>query len=220
MQAEFWHQRWRENQLGFHQEKVNSRLIKFWPRLKSTQGEKVFVPLCGKSTDMIWLSQQGFKVFGIEISEIACRDFFIENDLTYENTQHGKFEVFRNQDIELWAGDFFDLTPQDLANVQAVYDRAALVALPKEMRSDYAGHLSSLLKKDSLVMLVSMEYQQEKMKGPPFSVIEEEIRSLFDRNFSIEIVSQSSGPDIVGSLKQRGLDTLTEKVFIMTKLLD
>lgn len=213
----FWHQRWMEGQLGFHQEKVNSRLCKFWPQLGVAKNERVFVPLCGKSLDMVWLAREGYRVFGVDLSPIACRDFFTENGIDFEEIQCGEFRRFSGHGVELWSGDFFVLTSDDLNDVRSVYDRASLVALPAGMRDDYANHLASLLGADTQVLLLSMDYDQCKMTGPPFSVPEDEVRSLFDGSFRLELLSQASGPEIVGNLAQRGLDTLTEKVYLLTR---
>jgi len=194
-----WLQRWSDNRIGFHQEKINSRLIQFWDRLGLNAGSRVFVPLCGKSLDMIWLKQSGYSVVGNELSEIACRDFFIENNLDYAESSFGKFNRYGGDDIVLLQGDFFDLTAENLESVSAVFDRASLIALPAEMRIQYANHLTSMLQSGSKVFLISMEYDQAKI------------------SFTVEILSRSSGPDIVGNLKERGLETLDEKVYLLEK---
>jgi len=217
MDPQFWHERWTENQIGFHQENVNSRLKKLWPALELCVGDKVFVPLCGKTRDMIWLADQSFQVLGVELSEIACEDFFKENKIEYNSHRGKRFSAYQGQKIELWAGDFFNLKKEDLAGIDGVYDRASLVALPVSMRQKYVNHLGSLLDFGTKVLLISMEYDQNKMQGPPFSVTEVEIQLLFEKKFLIKKVSESSGPDIVGNLKQRGLDTLIEKIFLLTR---
>ena len=217
MESEFWHQRWRNNQIGFHQENTNSRLTKLWPDLGLTPKDRVFVPLCGKSQDMLWLAQQGFQVFGIELSEIACEAFFHDNQLDYEISEQEPFKIYTAETITLWAGDFFALTREHLTSIAATYDRAALIALPEEMRKSYCYHLAQILPEGSQVLLISMEYDQSKMKGPPFSVVEDEINDGLEDHFSIDKVSESSGPDIVGNLAQRGLDTLTEKIFKLVR---
>ena len=117
----------------------------------------------------------------------------------------------------MWQGDFFALEPLDLANVVAVYDRASLIALPPAMRERYAQHLAMLLNPGCQILLISMDYDESKMKGPPFSVDEKEVRQLFEEKFSIQRIGYSSGPDIVGNLADRGLDTLTEKVYVMKR---
>ena len=220
MDTNFWLKKWQDNQLGFHQQKVNSRLQRFWESMV-TGHESVFVPLCGKSKDMAWLAQQGHAVLGIELSAIACRDFFVENDRSFEviekEANGGPFTRFKDDQIELLQGDFFALTPEDLKDVRYIYDRASLVALPGQMRAQFSEHLARITKPQDRMLLITMEYDPSKMKGPPFSVSEEEVYRLFNGPFDIEIVSESSGPEIVGNLAERGLDTLTEKVYVLTR---
>ncbi len=218
MHHDFWHTRWAAGRVGFHQDKVNSRLRKFWPASAVEKGAKVFVPLCGKSLDMQWLAQCGHAVLGVDISDLACRDFYAENGIKYSRAARRRFIQYTGGGIELWCGDFFDLTAADLRGVAVAYDRAALVALPNAMRARYAVHLAQILSPGARLFLISMDYDQAKMKGPPFSVPEDAVRDLFAGEFSIQIITQSSGTDIVGNLAERGLDTLREKVYLMTKL--
>lgn len=218
MDHDFWHQRWTAGRLGFHQQKVNSRLRKFWGTLAPARGGKVLVPLCGKSLDMLWLARAGCRVFGVEISDTACRDFYAENELQYTRKDDAPFVKFSGGDIELWCGDFFDLKPDDLYDIRVVYDRAALIALPEAMRAGYASRLAVLLQPGSRILLISMDYDESKMQGPPFSVPENEVRGLFEKQFSIDIITCSSGQDIVGNLAARGLDTLDEKVYLLERL--
>ena len=218
MESEFWHRKWQENQLGFHQEKINSRLIKFWPALELPSQSRVLVPLCGKSEDMLWLLENGHKVFGIELSEIACEDFFTQHEISHTVKTENGFRKYCGESIELWAGDFFKLTAADVAEVAAVYDRAALIALPVEMRRQYATHMATIMQPGSSMLLITMEYDQQKMKGPPFSVSNAEVEELYREQFAITVLNQSSGPDIVGNLKQRGLETLAETVFRLNRI--
>ncbi len=213
MEPSFWHQRWSENRIGFHQEKINSRLIRLWPQLDLEKGAGVFVPLCGKTLDMLWLAEQGFRVVGVELSEAACEAFFNENDIPFETGQRGVFKEYDGHGVRLLAGDFFELVPEDLAGITAIYDRAALIALPEPMRPDYARHMADLCPPGSQGLCIGMSYDESKMQGPPFSVMEEEIRRLFEPSFDVALVARSSGPDIVGNLRERGLDTLEEKVY-------
>lgn len=239
MEHDFWHNRWNEGRLGFHQQKVNSRLKQFWDAFAAGKGQTVFIPLCGKSLDMLWLAENGYTVFGVELSDIACRDFYREHKLRYHLTENpctdtanknraplgnpqnyaeSQFIKFVGRDIEIWCGNFFDLKADDMRDIHVVYDRAALIALPQAMRGAYASHLASLLHSRARVFLISMEYDENKMNGPPFSVPEEEIHDLFASQFSVEILTQSCGPDIVGNLAERGLDTLHEKVYGLERL--
>ncbi|MDA7990223.1 MAG: thiopurine S-methyltransferase [Gammaproteobacteria bacterium] len=217
MEHAFWRQRWAEGRLGFHQAKINSRLRKLWDALEPPRGAKVFVPLCGKSLDMLWLASRGHRVIGNELSEIACRDFFAENKLQCERSAGARFERFTGGNIEIWRGDFFDLRAEDLRDAPLCYDRAALIALPEKMRAGYAAKLAELSPPGARVLLIGMDYDPRKMKGPPFPVPEEEVNELFAEFFGVEILSRSSGPDIVGNLAARGLDTLDETVYLLRR---
>lgn len=217
MEADFWHQRWSENQIGFHQDKTNSRLVRLWADMGIGAGAEVFVPLCGKSLDMLWLAQQGYRVIGVELSESACEAFFSENGLPFSSRRSGAFREYAGESIRLLAGDFFHLQSTDLAEVAAVYDRAALVALPRSMRPDYARHMAAILPGSCRILCIGMSYDQSRMAGPPFSVAEDEVRQLFENAFDIDVVAESAGPEIVGNLRDRGLDTLEEKVYRMVR---
>ena len=141
MEEAYWHDRWDNGLVGFHMDDVNPYLQKYWPVLDIQPGQKVFVPLCGKSVDMLWLAGQGYEVMGVEISPIAIETFFNDNGLVPEVSRQGDFEVFTAGNITLYCGDFFSVTAKMVADVDAIYDRASLVALPGEMRQDYAAFL-------------------------------------------------------------------------------
>ncbi len=217
MEAEFWQERWTSNKIGFHQQKINSRLKKYWPEIKVPAGGEVFVPLCGKSLDMLWLQQQGYSVVGIELSEKAVVAFFEENGLTFERQQLENLQAFigtgEAKGIRLYCGDLFDLSADNVKNVCAFYDRAALVAMPPDLRTQYAGHLANILPSDTVGLLISMNYDASKMQGPPFSVDDAAVRALLSNRFNIQELSQSDGPEILGDLARRGLDTVEERVY-------
>lgn len=196
MEAEFWHERWRERQIGFHQKAHNAQMLSHWQSLGLARGSRIFVPLAGKSMDMIWLAGEGHKVLGVELNRLAARAFFEENDLPVEEEQIPGYQIFRSHEIEIRCGDFFALTPEDLAAVDAVYDRAALIALPPGMRARYAAHMIACLPKEAQILLVTLEYPQPEMDGPPFSVSEAEVAELYGEAFDIERVgSVSLGPE-------------------------
>ncbi|HJU06369.1 MAG TPA: thiopurine S-methyltransferase [Nitrospiraceae bacterium] len=179
MEPEFWHQRWASNQIGFHEGQVNAYLARHYAQLGLAPGETVFVPLCGKSVDLRWLADQGLHVLGVELSPIAVESFFAEQGLTPRTSKEGAFAEWESGPIRLLCGDFFALTSAHLAGVQAVYDRAALIALPPERRADYVAHLGRLLPDARRTLLVTLEYPQVQMQGPPFSVAEREVHTLF-----------------------------------------
>lgn len=213
MLAEFWHQRWAANQIGFHQPYANPYLRRFWPELGVAPDARVLVPLCGKSLDMVWLAEQGHQVLGVELSEKAVQEFFSEQQLEPGITQRGAFKVYGCEGIELWCGDFSALRTEDVAECTALYDRAALIALPPAMRERYAEHLNSLMSAGCSGLLITLDYEQTKVDGPPFSVSDEEVRLLLAEEWSLEILQTC---DVLkGSVKfeQRGVERLDERVY-------
>lgn len=217
MDLPFWHQRWEANQIGFHGETFHVYLPSCWPRLNLAGGESVFVPLCGKSLDMLWLLQQGHRVLGVEISPVAVRAFFAENELTLtEQRAQDGFSISVCDEVGLWQGDFFALRPEHLETIGAVYDRASLVALPPEMRQRYARHLETLLPSGIPVLLVTLDYPSDEMKGPPFSVTESEVRGLF-AHFDLEILETREILAEEPHFQARGLSRLTETAYRLVR---
>ena len=217
MKADFWHERWENGLIGFHQEEYNPYLVKYWPTLSLKYDDAVFVPMCGKSKDLLWLAEQGHAVKGVEVSSIAVESFFSENQLAYEEKPHTKFRVHQADKIELLQGDFFHLSAEDLTSVGAVFDRASLIALPPEMRQQYAIHLAKVLKPDTQVLLVSMEYPQAEMDGPPFSVMQDEVYDLYQQNFEIKVLEDYDVLAENPRFQDKGLTQLHEKVFCLVR---
>ena len=213
MQHEFWHQRWQENQIGFHSPDFNPQLERFWPSLRLAPNSRVFVPLCGKSKDMLWLLAQDFQVTGVELSPLAVEAFFAENHLHPTLRQHGEFLIREINGLQIYCGDFFGLSMQDAGQIEAVYDRAALVALPAEMRLDYATKLSALLQPGAQILLVAFAYPQHEMPGPPFSVQEDEVDLLFHSFCNIELLTSEDLLQRELRFKQRGVSSMLEQVY-------
>lgn len=212
MEADFWHDRWENNLTGFHLDEVNPYLRKHWSVLNLKPGARVFVPLCGKSLDLIWLAEQGFEVVAIELSPLAVEAFFAENKLDAEKQVIGALECWKSGNICIFCGDFFNLTPQILGQVDAVFDRASLVALPPAMRQEYASRLIEITQ-SAPKLLVTLEYEQAKMDGPPFSVTENEVKSLYQANYQVK---QLSAQDVLANnerFQARGLDYMNECVY-------
>jgi thiopurine S-methyltransferase len=216
MTPEFWLQNWQDNKIGFHQQQTNSHLTTFWQHLHLASNCRVFVPLCGKSLDLLWLRQQGHSVVGVEISELAVCDFFTENGLNHTNFELDCFDCHETEHLTLLQGDFFDLTPQHVDNVAGVFDRASLVALPIELRQQYTRHLKSILPDTAKILLVAFEYDQTKMAGPPFSVSEAEVHRLYQDNYGIDLLLNQDVLDIYPQFKTAGLTNLQEKVYLLT----
>lgn len=180
MQASFWIDIWQEGRTGFHQSKVQSSLEKFWPALPT--GSSVLVPLCGKSLDMLWLEQQGLEVTGVELAGQAVQDFCRENGLAFSVSKEDAYTVYqlRDRNIRLVVDEFMHFSESyDGARFDSIYDRAALVALPESMRKDYVAACRKLLCDRPAGLLVSLEYEQELMQGPPFSVPVVEVQRLW-----------------------------------------
>ncbi|MEJ2553769.1 MAG: thiopurine S-methyltransferase [Gammaproteobacteria bacterium] len=215
MHRDFWHERWDEGRIGFHQDQVNPYLVRYWSGLGIPIGATVFVPLCGKSRDMLWLRDQGYAVVGVEIVPRAVEAFFAENALTVKSRPHGAFTVWEGERIKILQGDFFDLTPEDVAGIAAVYDRASLIALPPAMRQRYAAHLGGILPGNMKILLVTMDYPQEQMDGPPFAVTEQEVAALYQENFEVKMLCNEDILSITPRFQQQGLSRLLEKVYVL-----
>jgi thiopurine S-methyltransferase len=176
MEEKFWQDKWRKNEIGFHQASVHPSLIKFADRLPLG---KIFVPLCGKTLDMLYLRKLGHEVVGVEFSEIACRSFMLENKLEFMEERKEDFILFRTEGIELWCGDFFSLPNFFWKDITGVYDRASLVALPLETRKNYAHFMQERLPSKVSILLVTFEYSYGLMEGPPFSISKSELELLY-----------------------------------------
>ena len=217
MHAEFWQARWARSEIGFHLPEVNPYLQQYWPALGLPEGTRVLVPLCGKSLDLAWLAGQGYQVVGVELAQRAVEDFFAEHKLQPEVSEVGAFRLYRAGAVEIYCGDFFALTAQLLAGCSALYDRAALIALPPEMRARYVAHLSQLLPSGCQGLLVSLDYDQARMDGPPFAVADDEVQRLFTPDWQLEELACG---DVLGDnwkFLKRGLERLDERVYQLRK---
>ncbi|MEO1224622.1 MAG: thiopurine S-methyltransferase [Pseudomonadota bacterium] len=199
MDHAFWLQRWQENKTAFHEGEVNALLSKAFHRLALARGDRVFVPLCGKTVDLAWLAAQGCRVVGIELSRSAVEAVFADMGVATEITEVGRLISYRTDGVEVFVGDFFDLSAEILGPVDAVYDRAALVALPKAMRVSYAAHLVALTG-TARQLLITFEYDQAQMEGPPFSVDGAEVTALYGSHYRPRIIADKP---ITGSLAER-----------------
>ena len=188
MEPEFWLERWEKREIGFHQVDINRFLEQYWSTLELAKDSSVFVPLCGKSKDMRWLAQQGHHVLGVEVSETAVLEFFEEWEVKPTREQKGSFARYSANNIEILVGDFFALTAEDLQEMAGVYDRAALVALPPDMRRDYVNALAEILPAKAQTLLISFEYRLDARKGPPFSIDIDAVKSLFEGRYEISLL--------------------------------
>ncbi|KTD21243.1 thiopurine S-methyltransferase [Legionella londiniensis] len=217
MHEEYWQQRWQFNEIGFNQSQPNVLMQRYFPELDLNTGNRVFVPLCGKSIDMTWLACQGYKVVGVELNEQACKAFFNENKIRFKRTEMADFTVYQSDEITLFSGDFFKLNKNLLDKVDAVYDRAALIALPELLRSRYSEHMAKLLEPETKMLLITTSYNQNEMQGPPFSVDEMEIDELFKTNFDITQIYNKAIKAIPEHLSAKGLKHAIEQVYFLVK---
>jgi len=184
---ELWQQSWRDREIAFHQTTVNRHLIKFWSKLGLTAGDRVFVPLCGKSLDLLWLAEQGHTVIGVELSPLAARAFFRENRIQASRRQVGEFMLWEHGRISILCGDFFRLSAADLGDIAAVFDRASLTALPDEIRGAYIDHLRKIVPATCKMLLLTTEEPEDgETEGQPFAVADE-IASLYTSAFDIQL---------------------------------
>ena len=217
MDHQFWHERWSRHDIGFHQKQVHDLLIRHWPAFKLAAGSSVFVPLCGKSLDMAWLAAAGHHIIGSELSELAIDAFMSGQALDPAVSYTGKFQVKRAGSYELWLGDHFAIPPQATARISAVYDRAALVAMPRTMQLQYAAKLAELTPAGVPVLLISLDYDPSGMTGPPFPISNRHVVSLFGPDFRIELLESRDGLEASPNLRTRGLSRLSETVFKLVR---
>lgn len=210
MDAQFWDMKWQKNQIGFHLSAVNPLLVKYFPVLELKEGARVFVPLCGKTLDIHWLLQRGMKVVGVELSQIAVEQLFSELGITPQISQvASNMLCFKAENLSIFVGDIFALSRALLGCVQAIYDRAALVALPPAMRITYAEHLIDISGKVEQ-LLVTLGYDQSCIAGPPFSVTQQDIQRYYRADYAITCLDNTS---VAGGLK--GGVPATESVWLL-----
>lgn len=205
MNISYWKNRWEKGNTGWHMDHIYPLLPKLWSQLNLPAEAKVLVPLCGKSMDLLWLLQKNFHVIGIEVSAKAIKEFERSSSLSFTCTNRGEHTVFEANSIEIWKDNFLDISPEVIGKVDAIYDKAALIALPPEVRKEYIPHLQSFCNSHTQILLQTFEYKQEEMQGPPFSVSQKELRTYFGPNFEIKLLFEKSKLDEFERFKERGL---------------
>lgn len=197
MDADFWHERWRDNRINFHEGTANRLLVAHVDALALTDGARVLLPLCGKTRDIAWLLSKGFRVAGAELSQTAIDQLFDELDVVPKITDLGDLIHYGAPELDIFVGDIFHLTGSTLGPVDAIVDRAALVALPQEMRKKYASHLADITER-ARQLLITFEYDQTQMDGPPFSVTDDDVRRLYAGRYDLVHLTRVEVP---GGLK-------------------
>ncbi len=249
MEPQFWLNKWQANETGFHRTRINSGLQQFWRTLALDPATPVFVPLCGKSHDMLWLADQGHPVIGAELSPIAVAQFFAETKLTpeIEKDRHG-FDVYTASQahptsqtlttsqthttpqtpgdaatvsdaraLTVWCGDFFRLPPAATQTVGGIYDRASLIALPPDLKIAYAKKLTELSPIGTKTLLITLDYDQSEMSGPPFATPVHEVKALFGTTHTIKILHHRDSLADNPNLRARGVTALTTTVLMLER---
>jgi thiopurine S-methyltransferase len=188
MKADFWHDRWKTRNIRFHKPEANPTLIEHFDTLELVDNARIFLPLCGKTLDIAWLLSSGYQIVGAELSEIAIIELFDELGITPKITDIDSFKLYSAENIDIFVGDIFDLTPPMLGHVDAVYDRAALVALPADVRSSYAKHLTQITN-NAQQLLLTLEYDQSVRNGPPFSVPQTKVETHYRSIFIVNVLA-------------------------------
>lgn len=209
MDAQFWHDRWAKNEIGFHKSEANPFLVKYIHELALRKGNRVFVPLCGKTLDIPWLLSNGYRVAGAELSALAIDQLFSGLGVTPTITRTGRIAHYHAHDIDIFVGDLFDVTRTMLGPVDAIYDRAALVALPDTIRSRYTAHVTDITN-HAPQLLICYEYDQRAAEGPPFSISHEEVRRHYANRYQLTLLTSEEVP---GGLK--GKCAATEHVWLL-----
>ena len=174
--SEDWIARWQQGRIGWHESEGNIYLHRHWPKL--APGTTVLVPLCGKSTDLIWLASQGMDVTGVELSDVAVKTFFAENKLEYTQSRKGKLDCYSAESlpVRIYCGDYFDYEGKP---ADSLYDRGSLSAMPRTERPHYVQHTKTLLGPDATRMIIALEFDQDRVVGPPFSTMPEELEQYW-----------------------------------------
>lgn len=210
MDENFWHERWKTNNIGFHEGAPNPLLIKYFKELSLAKNSRIFLPLCGKTLDIPWLLSNGYRVAGAELSEIAIGQLFTELGVKPKISRVGEMDHYSAKNLDIYVGDIFNLSRERLGPVDAIYDRAALVALPTEMRQRYTAHLMQITNK-APQLLICFEYDQSLMEGPPFSVSNEEVNQHYRDSYDLTLLASI---DMPGGLK--GKCAAKENVWLLT----
>ena len=220
MENEYWLKRWREGRTGWHRDEVMPLLVQHWSELGVPRGARVLVPLCGKSLDMLWLAQQGMRVLGVDVSPIAVESFLAENQLharTRSTAEGTHYEVtnLAGGEIEIVNGDVFDIDRAALAECAAFYDRAAIIAMPRPMRRRLVDEVYMQLPAASAGLLITLDYPEDEMQGPPFSVDDPEVHRLFDGQWNVERLEHRDILASQPSFSEQGVTALRTSVYAL-----
>lgn len=222
MEHSFWHNKWEVNQIGFHLNYIQPLLKRNLERF--TVNHSIFIPLCGKTLDIGYLLDQGHSIVAVELSEKAVIELFEQLDLIpevsswnarekdTEGNQRQIGKIYQAEKLTIYVGDFFALQQQDLGVIGLVYDRAALIALPAEMRVKYAKHMIDITQ-HARQLLITLDYDQSVAGGPPFAVSPQEVENHYRENYAIQLLEEADIIDEEPRFKAKGLTSFYQRCY-------
>ncbi|MDY3200173.1 MAG: thiopurine S-methyltransferase [Arcobacter sp.] len=210
MDKDFWNERWEKEEIAFHMNEVNPMLIKYFPELFLEKRKRIFIPLCGKTLDIEWLLAKNYRIVGVELNELAIKSLFNQLKIEPMILEIDNFIIYKHKNIDIFVGDFFNLSETILGKIDLIYDRAALVALPENMRKKYSAHLLNITSGASQLLL-TYEYDLNMMKGPPFCVDSMEIRNYYLDKYSLILLEENENLPSGLKRKSNGI----EKVWLL-----
>jgi len=213
-----WISRWEKNRIGRHADQINRQLIEYLDQLNLSPGDEIFVPLCGKTNDMLFLLENQINVIGVEMSTIAAEQFFLENNLSYSISNVDGFILYEGNRIRIYCGNYFDLGLNHLKDIKAVYDRASLIALDQELRQKYVKHLNDIIARDVRILLLTLNYPQHQKSGPPFAVSRSEVDELFKGSFQCRELNSINDIENEPMFQNLGVDFVEKAVYLLQKV--
>jgi thiopurine S-methyltransferase len=219
MELSYWQSRWQKGNTGWHMDTVYPPLPHLWNQIGMNSDTRVLVPLCGKSLDLLWLTDHCDTVTGVDISPKALQHVMQKHSESFiKDTSHG-FTIYRSDSLVLWEGDFAKLPSDQIPPQNLIYDKASIIALPPEKRQRHAEKMIELSSFNTQILIQIFEYDQNEMNGPPFSVEEQELKRLFGNQFKLKCLHEQSKLEELQKFKQRGLSShLIEKIFHLIPL--
>lgn len=218
MDKAYWLNRWETGNTRFNEPVPHRYLVKYFDELNLSPGDSIFVPLCGKSVDMVWMMRHKHPIIGVEISPIAINDFLAENEIQALKSQEDGFCVYRHNLGMLYQGDLFTFNPACLNEIKAVYDRGCFVALPPmSIRLQYIDWLKSTLQTGTRILFISIEHNNPSIAEPPFSVSDKELRQYFNKEFSVNLLRKEEAAEIKPHWQERGIKCLWESVYLIER---
>ena len=212
--TEFWQQRWSDGQTGFHLNDTHPDLHAFLPQLNLNIGDTVFVPLCGKTLDIGYLLAKGYRVVAVEMVEYAVKQLFNQLSMTPDIYQWKQGVCYRASGLTVYVGDYFDLRAKECSEACAVYDRAAMLAIPHKLQAQYCRHLSEITD-HAKQLVITVEFDQDKVDGPPFTLSEKDIRRYYGESYHISRLNEVETIKEEARFEAMGLSSFMRRTYFL-----